>query len=141
VNFGQDFLDQSWNRQWAALQKSLADAVGDIAREHPGDPKAVQLAFLQQYRALAAQIPRVPASRVVDHIEHIVGVAGADHVCLGSDFDGIPIGPAGLDDVSKFPFITEELSRRGFGPSDIRKILGENVLRVLAANERGSATR
>src|SRR3981081_3641865 len=109
--------------------------MGAIANQHAGDPVAIELAFLARYRALAAQIPRVPASRVVDHIEHIAGVAGVDHVCLGSDFDGIPFGPAGLDDVSKLPFITEELSRRAFSPNDIRKILGENVLRVLAANE------
>jgi membrane dipeptidase len=136
VNFGQDFLDPGWHKQWAVLQQSLGAEIRDIAKEHPGDPKAMELAFLPRYRALAAQIPRVPASRVVDHIEHIAGVAGVDHVCLGSDFDGIPFGPAGLDDVSKFPFITEELSRRGFLPNDIRKILGENVLRVLAANEK-----
>jgi membrane dipeptidase len=136
VNFGQDFLDPGWHQQWAVLQKSLGAAIGDIVKEHPGDPKGVQLAFLPRYRALAAQLPRVPASRVVDHIEHVAAVAGIDHVCLGSDFDGIPLGPAGLDDVSKFPFITEELARRGFNPNDIRKILGENVLRVLAANEK-----
>ena len=138
VNFGPDFLDQGWHDQWAVLQQSLGAAIGDIAKEHPGDPKGAQLAFLPRYRALAAQLPRVPASRVVDHIEHIVRIASVDHVCLGSDFDGIPIGPAGLDDVSKFPFVTEELSRRGFGAGEIRKILGENVLRVLSANELGS---
>jgi membrane dipeptidase len=136
VNFGEDFIDPAWHQQWAVLQKSLGAEIGAIVKEHPGDPKAVELAFLPRYRALAAQLPRVPASRVVDHIEHIAGVAGVDHVCLGSDFDGIPFGPAGLDDVSKFPFITEELSRRGFGAGDIQKILGENVLRVLAANEK-----
>jgi membrane dipeptidase len=135
VNFGQEFLDAGWHEQWGVLQKSLGGEIASIVKEHPGDPKAVQLAFLPRYRALAAQLPRVPASRAVDHIEHIASVAGVDHVCLGSDFDGIPFGPAGLDDVSKFPFITEELSRRGFSPDDIRKILGENVLRVLAANE------
>jgi len=64
-------------------------------------------------------------------------VAGVDHVCLGSDFDGIPTGPAGLDDVSKLPFVTRDLLRRGFSPGDVKKILGENVLRVLEANERG----
>jgi membrane dipeptidase len=136
VNFGQDFLDAGWHEQWSVLQKSFAAEMGKLAKEHPGDPKATQLAFLPKYRALAAQLPRVPASRVVDHIEHIAHVAGVEHVCLGSDFDGIPLGPAGLDDVSKFPFITEELARRGFSPDDIRKVLGENVLRVLAANER-----
>jgi membrane dipeptidase len=138
VNFGQDFLDQAWHDKWAVLQKSLGPEIAALSKEHAGDPKAVQLAFLPRYRALAAQLPRVPASRVVDHIQHIAEVAGIDHVCLGSDFDGIPLGPAGLDDVSKFPFITEELSRRGFSADDIRKILGENVLRVLAANEVGA---
>jgi membrane dipeptidase len=136
VNFGQDFLDQGWHNQWAVLQKSLGSEISEIAKEHPGDPKAMELAFLPKYRALAAQLPRVPASRVVDHIEHIASVAGIDHVCLGSDFDGIPFGPAGLDDVSKFPFISEELSRRGVPSNDIRKVLGENVLRVLEANEK-----
>jgi len=135
VNFGQDFLDQSWHQRWAVVQKSLGAEIGKLAKEHAGDPKAVELAFWPKYRALAAQLPRVPASRVVDHIAHIASVAGVDHVCLGSDFDGIPLGPAGLDDVSTFPFITAELLRRGFGSDDIRKILGENVLRVLAANE------
>jgi membrane dipeptidase len=136
VNFGQEFLDPAWYEQWAVLRKSLGAEMSDIVKAHPGNPKAVELAFEPKYRALAAELPRVPASRVVDHIEHIANVAGVDHVCLGSDFDGIPLGPAGLEDVSKFPFITEELSRRGFSPDDIRKILGENVLRVLAANEK-----
>jgi membrane dipeptidase len=98
---------------------------------------AAQKEFGQLFRKLAADMPPVPASRVVDHIEHIAKVAGADHVCLGSDFDGIPTGPAGLDDVSKMPFITRELLRRGFSQGDVKKILGENVLRVLEANERG----
>ena len=65
------------------------------------------------------------------------GSPGVDHVCLGSDFDGVPRTPAGLDDVSKLPFITRELTKRGFAPGDVRKVLGENVLRVLEANERG----
>ncbi|HEX4447130.1 MAG TPA: dipeptidase [Polyangiaceae bacterium] len=136
VNFGQEFLDDAWHHQWTELQKSFGAELGKLAKEHLGDPKAVQLAFLPRFRALAAQLPRVPASRVVDHIEYVAKVAGVDHVCLGSDFDGIPLGPAGLDDVSKFPFVTEELVRRGFSADDVRKILGENVLRVLAANEK-----
>jgi membrane dipeptidase len=139
VNFGQEFLDQTWHERWSELQKSLGDEIGKIMKEHPGDPKAFMAAFRPRYRALAEQLPRVPASRVVDHIEHIAQVAGVDHVCLGSDFDGIPLAPAGLDDVSRLPFITEELSRRGFSAGDIRKILGENVLRVLGASENKPA--
>jgi membrane dipeptidase len=72
---------------------------------------------------------------LVDHIDHIVQVAGIDHVGLGSDFDGITVSPEGLEDVSKFPAITEELVRRGYSESDIAKVLGANVLRAMAEAE------
>ena len=58
-------------------------------------------------------------------------MAGIDHVCLGSDYDGIPFAPVGLDDASKLPNLTAELSRRGMSEADVRKVLGENLLRVL----------
>lgn len=69
--------------------------------------------------------------RVVDHIDHIVELVGPSHVGLGSDFDGIRATPEGLEDVSKMPNITRELVRREYPEDDIRKILGENHLRVL----------
>jgi membrane dipeptidase len=62
-------------------------------------------------------------------------VAGVDHVCLGSDFDGVPAMPVGMEDVSKLPALTTALRARGFAPADVEKILGGNVLRVLEANE------
>ena len=74
-----------------------------------------------------------------DHIDHIVKVAGPDHACLGSDFDGIPTIPTGMEDASKLPWLTAELRRRGYPPDQLEKILGGNVLRVLEANERGVA--
>jgi membrane dipeptidase len=64
-----------------------------------------------------------------------VKVAGVDHVCLGSAFDGIPVPPTGLEDASKLPALTEELLKRGMSEQDIGKILGSNLLRVLEANE------
>ena len=67
---------------------------------------------------------------VVDHIDHIVKVAGIDHVGIGSDFDGISQWPVGLDDVSDYPRLTDELLRRGYSESDVHKILGGNVLRA-----------
>ena len=134
VNFGPQFLDAEWAAKLDALEKS-AD-IGAIAKEHASDPVAARLAIGRKYKELAASLPPVPATRVVDHIEHIARVAGIDHVCLGSDFDGVPAAPAGLEDVSKFPFVTRELLRRGFSPDDVRKVLGENVLRVMDANER-----
>ena len=72
---------------------------------------------------------------VVDHIEHVIRVAGIDHVGIGSDFDGITRWPKGLDSVADFPKVTEELLRRGHSEEAIRKILGENALRVVERSE------
>jgi membrane dipeptidase len=94
---------------------------------------------VHKLKELAASLPPVPGSLVIDHIEHVARVAGVDHVCLGSDFDGVFAAPAGLEDVSKMPFVTRELLKRGFSAEDVKKVLGENVLRVMEANERGKA--
>ena len=67
---------------------------------------------------------------VADHIDHIVKVAGVDHVGIGSDFDGISQSPVGLEDVSCYPRLTDELLRRGYSEADVHKILGGNVLRA-----------
>ncbi len=83
--------------------------------------------------------PETPLSLLVDHIDHIVQVAGIDYVGLGSDFDGGVSFPQDLKDVSDFPNITVELMRRGYSDDDIRKILGGNVLRVLAEVEAVAA--
>jgi membrane dipeptidase len=73
---------------------------------------------------------------VVDHIEHIIKVAGIDHVGLGSDYDGISTVPRQLEDVSCYPLITQELLNRGYSPEDIHKVLGANVLRVMRRAEQ-----
>lgn len=69
-------------------------------------------------------------SRVADHIEYIGGLIGYQHVGLGSDFDGIPVTPRGLEDVSRFPDLLEELLRRGVSDKDVALIAGGNILRV-----------
>jgi len=90
--------------------------------------------------AIAAEMERIEATKdlargrvadVVDHIEHIASVAGVDAVGLGSDFDGMTMVPEGLEDVSCYPAITDELLARSWTEGDIRKVLGENALRVL----------
>ena len=138
VNFGPEFLDAHWHEASEAVQKEAGFDPVKVIKEHGADTKAAQLALWAQFRELARKVPPVPASVVIDHIEHITKVAGVDHVCIGSDFDGIPIGPAGLDDVSQFPYVTHELVRRGWSPDDVKKVLGENVLRVMEANEHGA---
>jgi membrane dipeptidase len=77
----------------------------------------------------------VPLARLLDHIEHVARVAGIDHVGLGSDFDGTLFFPEGVRDVAGFPNITAGLLERGHSEDDIRKILGENLLRVFAEAE------
>jgi membrane dipeptidase len=80
-------------------------------------------------------LPEVSWEKIIEHIDHAVGLVGAAHVGLGSDFDGAFM-PAGMEDASKFPMITESLLRRGYPESDVRKILGENTLRVMTETER-----
>lgn len=104
-----------------------------IRRENP-DPEALQRAMEAWRRAHPT--PPGDVGIIADHIDHIVRVAGVDHVGLGSDFDGISVAPEGMEDVSKFPNLTAELLRRGYSEVEVAKILGANLLRVLRSVER-----
>jgi membrane dipeptidase len=84
--------------------------------------------------------PQATLAQVANHIDHVRKVAGADHVAIGSDFDGIDHTPVGLEDVSTFPQLFAELVRRGWSDEDLRKLAGRNVLRVFRAAE-STATR
>jgi membrane dipeptidase len=93
----------------------------------------------------AEPLPKATLAMVADHVDHVHQVAGADHVGIGSDFDGMGEGPVGLDDVSKYPDLFAELIRRGWTDADLKKLAGENVLRVMreaeAVAKRLSASR
>ena len=78
---------------------------------------------------------RPSLEQLLEHLDYIVKLIGTDHVELGSDFDGINSAPRGLDDVTSYPLITQALLKRGYSSSQITKILGGNILRVLKANE------
>jgi membrane dipeptidase len=123
VNFGDEFLDE---RSWRAQQAIRAR----VGRQ--------KLPLKERWRAVkreVARLPPVPLARLIDHIAHIVDVAGIDHVCLGSDFDGVAATPRGLENVARLPALTAALRGRGYPPGDVEKILGGNVLRVLEANQ------
>ncbi len=105
----------------------------ELRARHGDDDAAAEEAWQAWWSEQA--IPRGNVSDLVDHIDHIVQVAGIDHVGLGSDFDGCSAVPEGLEDVSKYPAITEELLRRGYAEQDVLKVLGQNALRVLAQAE------
>jgi membrane dipeptidase len=82
--------------------------------------------------------PRATLSDAADHIDHIRQIAGIDHIGLGGDFDGITAVPEGLEDVSKYPALVAELFRRGYKDDDVKKIVGQNVLRVMRDVEKVS---
>lgn len=104
-------------------------------KKFSGDTAAVQK-DLRAWDA-AHPAPRATLKDVADHIEHVKRVAGADHVGIGSDFDGVDDDlPAGLEDQSTYPALFAELIRRGWSDADLRKLAGENVLRVLARAEQ-----
>ena len=83
------------------------------------------------------KLPRVDYTKIIEHIDHAVKIAGIDHVGLGSDFDGANM-PYGMEDASMLPKITEALLEKGYSEGDVRKILGENTLRVMKDVERVS---
>jgi len=82
------------------------------------------------------QLPPLPISKLIDHFEHIIKIAGIDHVGIGADFDGANDMPEGARDVSMLPNITYELLKRGYSERDILKVLGGNMLRVMTEVER-----
>lgn len=129
VTFVPGFVSKAvmeWEKARAAESDSLsaAGAIGDAldaalddwARSHPR--------------------PRATVADVADHIDHVRSVAGIDHVGIGSDFDGIPSTPEGLEDVSTFPVLFAELLRRGYSETDLQKIAGLNLLRAMRQMEQ-----
>lgn len=134
VNFFPMFISNEYGAAWNARSEALAPQIEELKKKHGDHTNA----FWDARQALFAQhpIPPVPMTVVADHIDHMVQVAGIDHVGLGSDYDGISATPAGLEDVSKLPALTAELQRRGYTEEQLRKILGENFMRVFADVER-----
>jgi membrane dipeptidase len=128
VNFYPPFVNS------AAAEQSLGrfeDARRLMAEL--GDDAAVEAELERMLEA--DPYPEVTVTEVVDHIEYIADIAGVSRVGLGSDYDGVDATPIGLEDVTCYPAITVELLRRGWAEQDIRGILGQNALRVLAAND------
>lgn len=119
--------------------RRAAKAMMDEARAKYTDPAERKGAMEKWYRTEGKKQPRGTVADVANHIDHIVQVAGIDHVGIGSDFDGISRWPVGLEDVSCYPRLTEALLNRGYSEPDIHKILGGNILRVF--REAGNVGR
>jgi membrane dipeptidase len=133
VTFVPGFISQEvadYGQKVAAQQQSL--------RAQFPNNEAYASAGMDRWREQNPE-PRATLQQVADHIDHIRKVAGIDHIGLGGDFDGITSVVQGLEDVSKYPDLTAELLKRGYTDQDIKKILGQNVLRVMRQAERVSA--
>lgn len=126
INFGSAFLTEAAQRQseaaWAEIGEILKEK--HLTWSSPGAEEEFER-YWRKHPAVKTSV-----TDVADHIDHVVGLVGIDHVGLGSDFDGVDQVPVGLEDVSAYPNLIAELLRRGYSDDDIRKVCGENLLRV-----------
>jgi len=141
INYERSFIDQGYKD---AFDKYAGGVVApkyeeEIRKKCGDDLECGNRETQKILSALIAEgkLPHVSWERIIDHIDHVAKLAGADHVGLGSDFDGAEM-PDGLEDCSKLPKITEALLRKGYSEDDLRKILGGNTLRVMEQVERVS---
>ena len=137
INFHVGFLSQEFRNAERANPK-INEAIAIEVHKRCGDKEGCQLIegdrITREY-VEQGQLPRVDWTTIIDHIDHAVKIAGIDHVGIGSDFDGANM-PFGMEDASKLPKITEALLRKGYSEGDVKKILGENTLRLMTDVER-----
>ncbi|MGA8939391.1 MAG: dipeptidase [Acidobacteriaceae bacterium] len=146
VNFYPSFIDDAWREAWAA-SKEQRDQLCEVEAAKYRNlgmpvPYNVSMSVDRKFYAehLQTTLPRAPLSSLIDHIDHVVQVAGIDHVGLGSDFDGFPILPEGLNSAADLPKITAALVKRGYRADQLTKLLGGNLLRVFA-DVQGAASQ
>ena len=133
VNFAPEYVSEDL-RLWSLRADSARDS---LRAAFPDDTAGMRAALVAWREAITR--PDATLAQVADHVDHLVQVAGIDHVGIGSDFDGIGSTPVGLEDVSTFPDLIAELVRRGYPDEDLRKILGGNLLRALDRAEEVAA--
>ena len=139
INYHVGFLSQEF-RNAEKAKPEINKAIGEEVQKRCGEDEACQLLEgdrLTREYVEQGKLPRVKWTKIIEHIDHAVKVAGVDHVGLGSDFDGANM-PYGMEDASKLSKITDALLEKGYSEGDVKKILGENTLRVMAEVERVS---
>src|SRR5437773_535316 len=137
INYHVGFLSQEF-RNAEKADPEINKAISAEVVKRCGDNEGCQLIEgdrLTREYVEQGKLPRVEFGKIIEHIEHAVKVAGVDHVGLGSDFDGANM-PYGMEDATKLPKLTEALLQKGYSEGDVRKILGENTLRVMTEVER-----
>jgi membrane dipeptidase len=139
INYEKSFIDQAYKDASDKETGGVVQSLGQLTKDCNNDEACIGRKMAEAEKKLTAEgkLPHVSWERIIDHIDHAVKLVGADHVGLGSDFDGANM-PEGMEDCSKLPKITDALLRKGYSESDIRKILGENTLRIMEQAERVS---
>jgi membrane dipeptidase len=133
VNFYSAFIDETYRRAVLDIKAERSAAHDALAAEYATRDEPIPFAASNQIdRAFADRLTRPPLDSLIDHFDHIIRVAGIDHVGIGSDFDGISSLPQGIDSAADLPKITSALAARGYSTEDLRKILGGNLMRVFA---------
>jgi membrane dipeptidase len=139
INYHVGFLSQEF-RDAEKADPEINKAISAEVMKRCGENEGCQLIegdrITREY-VEQGKLPRVEFPKIIEHIDHAVKAAGIDHVGLGSDFDGANM-PYGMEDASKLPKITEALLQKGYSEADVKKILGENTLRVMTEVERVS---
>ncbi|HSN51892.1 MAG TPA: dipeptidase [Woeseiaceae bacterium] len=138
INFGSAFINEE-ARQYSLKRWPASTA---FMQEHSDLPREeAQARFAAAWEAEHGPMPYASLDDVLDHFDHVIALVGVDHVGIGSDYDGVGDSlPTGLKDASAYPNLVAGLLRRGYSEADIRKILGENLLRVWQAVEDYAAT-
>jgi membrane dipeptidase len=139
INYEKSFIDQAYKDAQDKLSGGVVAMMDTLKKECGDDEECLNKKMNEMAEKATAEgkLPHVSWERIIDHIDHAVKLVGADHVGLGSDFDGANM-PEGMDDCTHLPQITEALMRKGYSDSDIRKILGGNLLRVMEQTEKVS---
>ena len=133
LNFYAGFLDSTYERKAGLLLAKHKPEIDSLIAKGV-QPDYAGIMTMEKYKDETNAI-RPPLSLLLDHLDYIVKLVGVDYVGFGSDFDGIEAAPVELNGVQDFPLITKALLERGYSKKDIRKILGENFLRVFKANQ------
>jgi membrane dipeptidase len=134
VNFYPAFIDEQWRKAWNDSKSERQQEQDALEAEYRAKGLPVPFAASDKIdRKYAERIGRAPFDSLIAHFDHIIKVAGIDHVGIGTDFDGIPVPPAEIDSAADLPKVTAALMARGYSAEDMRKLLGENLLRVFRA--------
>ena len=131
VNFYAAFVDENYRRAVLTIKSERSAAHQALVAEYAGRHEPMPFAAANQIdRDFASRLPRPPFESLIEQFDHIIRVAGIDHVGIGTDFDGISALPEGIDSAADLPKITAALLARGHSAEDLRKVLGGNLMRV-----------